>query len=77
MTQDPEAILRRHEDRLMSLPNVQGVGLGERRGEAVTKVFVDRKVAEAGLAPDAIVPKEIEGCPIDVEEIGKVEAITP
>lgn len=77
MTKNLEAVKQRHEDRLMGLPNVQGVGIGERDGEAVIKVFVDKKVPEARLPANAIVPKSIEGCPVDVEEIGDIKAITP
>jgi hypothetical protein len=77
MTKDLEAVLQRHEDRLMSLPNVRGVGIGERDGEAVIKVFVDKKVPEARLSANALVPKSIEGCPVDVEEIGDIKAVTP
>ncbi|WP_197036111.1 hypothetical protein [Fischerella sp. PCC 9605] len=65
---------QKHEDQLMRLPNVTGVGIGEKEGKPVIKVFVERKVPESELQPQEIVPKSIEGCETDVEEIGIVTA---
>jgi hypothetical protein len=64
----------RHEAELLSLPNVTGVGIGERAGKPVIKVFVTRKVPESQLAPDERVPRTLEGHEVDVEAIGVVEA---
>jgi len=69
-----EEVRQRHETRLMSLPNVTGVGIGEKAGRAVIKVFVAHKVPESELRPEHIIPKSIDGCRIDVEEIGTVTA---
>jgi hypothetical protein len=66
----------RHEGWLLSLPNVTGVGIGERAGRPVIKVFVTEKVAASELAPDELVPQSLDGHEIDVEEIGVVEAET-
>lgn len=66
--------LRRHEDDLLSLPNVNGVGIGEREGKTVIKVFVTQKVPEASLAPEDLVPASLDGHEVDVEEIGVIEA---
>lgn len=64
----------RHETELLALPNVIGVGIGERDGKTVIKVFVTGKVPETELAPGERVPPSIEGYEVDVEEIGAVEA---
>ncbi len=69
-----EAVLRKHEDALLAYPNVNGVGIGERAGRPVIKVMVIRKVPESSLPPDQILPKELEGFALDVEEIGEVTA---
>ncbi len=69
-----ETVKQKHEDQLMRLPNVTGVGIGEKEGKPVIKVFVERKVPESELQPQEIVPKSIEGCETDVEEIGIVTA---
>jgi hypothetical protein len=59
---------RRHEDELLDLPNVTGVGIGERGGKPVIKVFVTEQVLESR------VPASIEGYEVDVEEIGVIQA---
>lgn len=69
-----EEARRRHEDELLALPNVTAVGIGERAGEPVIKVYVGRKVPASELAPDERVPASLDGHPVDVEEIGVVEA---
>jgi hypothetical protein len=64
-----------HEGELLALPNVTGVGIGERAGKPVIKVYVSRKVPESTLSPDDRVPASLEGFEVDVEEIGFVEAL--
>ena len=64
----------RHEETLMRLPNVTGVGIGEKGGKEVIKVFVTHKVPESSLQPDEIIPKSLEGHEVDVEDIGTVTA---
>ncbi len=62
----------KYEQRLMQLPNVTGVGVGEKVGKPVIKVFVTRKVDKSSLRPNEVVPKQLEGYQTDVEEIGVV-----
>ncbi|MET4698738.1 hypothetical protein ABIE65_001760 [Constrictibacter sp. MBR-5] len=69
---DTDAILQRHETALMQLPNVQGVGIGEKGGKPAIKVFVSRKVPKGSLAESDVVPTQIEGVPTDVEEVGTI-----
>jgi hypothetical protein len=64
----------RHEDGLLALPNVTGVGIGERGGKAVIKVFVSHKVPKSVLGPNELVPESLEGYEVDVEESGVLEA---
>lgn len=71
---DIEAVLRRHEDELMAYPNVNAVGVGEKSGRSVIKVMVVKKVPEDSLKPDQVLPKELEGFVLDVEEIGEIAA---
>lgn len=73
---DIGSVRKRHEDRLMQLPNVVGVGTGEKMGKEVLKVFVTHKVPESSLRPEDIIPKTLEGCEVDVEEIGEITAQT-
>lgn len=69
-----EAIQKKYEDQLMRLPNVIGVGIGENAGKKVIKVFVTHKVPVSSLQPQELVPKKLEDCETDVEEIGVVTA---
>lgn len=69
-----ESLRQKFEDQLMRLPNVTGVGIGERRGKKVLKVFVTRKVPASALRSEEIVPGTLEGCETDVEEIGVITA---
>ena len=75
------AVRSRHESRLMRYPNVVGVAEGIRvragtpTGEACLVVYVSRKVPAAQLRPDEILPPEIEGVPVDVVEVGRIDAL--
>ena len=73
---DIETIRQKYEDQIMELPNVQGVGIGEKAGTKVIKVFVAQKFPESELQPQEIVPKSLEEYETDVEEIGTVTAQT-
>ncbi len=71
-----EPVKRKHEEHLMRLPNVTGVGIGEKAGKAVIKVFVTQKVPLSALQPEEVIPRMLEGYETDVEEIGVVMAQT-
>jgi hypothetical protein len=61
-----ETALREHDSALRRLPNVTGVGIGEKNGKAVILVFVTQKLPESKLAPVAVIPRAIEGYETDV-----------
>ncbi|GAA1906832.1 hypothetical protein GCM10009837_32960 [Streptomyces durmitorensis] len=65
-----------HEDRLMKLANVTGVGTGrdENSGTDVIVVFVTRKVPRDRLRDEDVVPAVLEGVPVRVLAIGGVDA---
>jgi hypothetical protein len=69
-----------HERALLAKANVLGVGVGLRQSsgasgaEVAVVVLVRRKVPASQLAPQDRIPVEIEGIPVDVQEIGTVEA---
>lgn len=71
---DIESVRQRIEGQVLQLPNVTGVGIGEKDGKPVIKVFVTQKLPESALRPEEIVPKQLEGQQIDVEEIGVLNA---
>ena len=65
-------VLARHESELLRRPNVTGVGIGERAGKEVIKVFVTRKVPTTELGREELIPNALDGIEVDVEEIGFV-----
>jgi hypothetical protein len=74
------AVQEKYEEDLLHKANVEGVGVGlrmragELTDEVVLVVMVTRKVPRTQLAPDDFVPPEIEGVPVDIQEIGHVRA---
>ncbi len=75
------AVRAASETALMQYPNVVGIADGIRmRGGAATGeraliVYVQRKVPEDQLPEGAVLPKQIDGIPVDVVEIGRVDAL--
>jgi hypothetical protein len=69
-----------HEQELLQKANVVGVGVGLRhRGgkftsEPAVVVSVTHKVPRATLDPEDIIPSELDGVPVDVQEIGHIRA---
>ena len=78
VTANPFEVKDRYRDMLLALPNVTGVAVGRKRvdGKDVVaiKVFVNKWVELERLNQEECVPKEIEGIPTDVEEIGRLLA---
>jgi hypothetical protein len=65
---------RRHEDALLNMTNVTGVGTStDDAGRDVIVVFVTRKVPSTHLAVGDV-PEQIEGFPVRVVEIGSPAA---
>ena len=86
MIQDEEferlrAVKALYEDDLMSKANVVGVGIGLRHrggeltGEPAIVVSVVDKVPPSQLAPDDVIPRELDGIPVDVQIVGKPRAL--
>jgi hypothetical protein len=75
-----QTVKRAHEVELMGKANVVGVGVGLRQrgsvrtGEVALVVMVRQKVPRAQLAPADVIPTEIEGVPVDVQEVGEIVA---
>jgi hypothetical protein len=67
-------------DELMLIPHVVGVGIGmrQRDGEYTNEmclvVMVDKKLPIAQLDTDSILPTELDGVGIDVQETGDFSA---
>lgn len=71
----------RYEHRLMRYPNVIGVGVGLRhqRGQVTNEVcivvMVRHKVPPDDLDLNDRLPENLEGIPVDVLEVGDIEAL--
>lgn len=73
-----KAVKDAHLHELLSKPNVIGCGVGFRQvgGEPTDQValvvMVRSKVPAALLAEHERIPAELEGVPVDVQEVGEV-----
>lgn len=74
------AVQAQHAQDLMRYPNVVGVapGFRTRGGQPVDEpclvVYVERKVSASELSSAEILPTEIDGVPVDVVEVGRIQA---
>jgi hypothetical protein len=74
------AIKDTYQNSLLQRPNVVGVGVGlqrkggQRTGKVGLVVLVERKLPKGLLRPEDLIPEEIEGVPVDVKEVGRVDA---
>jgi hypothetical protein len=74
-------VLARHEGWLLRLPNVVGAAVSTRtRGgkpsrERCLVVYVERKVPESELDEGDVLPRELDGIPVDVVEVGRIEPL--
>jgi hypothetical protein len=73
---DAQSARRRHEDRLMALPHVTGVGTqrDDRTGEEFIVVLVTHKMPAAELREQDLVPQELDGIRVRVMEVGEISA---
>ncbi len=75
------AIRAKHEARLLRYPNVVGVTEGTRMragkptGEPALVVLVSGKVPRKALPKSSLLPSELDGVPVDVVEVGPIEAL--
>lgn len=75
------AVKAAHEAELMRKANVVGVGIGLRQrdgqytGELAIVVSVTHKVPPDKLDPGDVIPREIDGIPVDVQVVGTLRAL--
>lgn len=73
-------VKRAYQQELMSKANVVGVGVGyrtrggERTDEVALVVMVSQKLPREKLKPEDVLPREIEGIRVDVQEVGWITA---
>jgi hypothetical protein len=73
-------VKEKFETELLKLEHVVGVGIGLRKkdgiytDEVALVVMVKKKMLEIELAQADLIPQELEGVVVDVQEIGEVRA---
>ena len=71
----------RYEQELMQLPNVVGVGIGfkHKNGQPTDEIAVVVNVSQKKPATDLnkqdLIPPELDGVPVDVQEVGIIRAL--
>jgi hypothetical protein len=85
MSENLEALVtvrKQHEEELLNKPNVTGVGVGwkitdgKKTSEMAIVSLVTKKLPKYQLRAQDLVPKEIEGCKLDVQESGVIRALS-
>lgn len=70
----------KYTDELLQKPHVVGVGLGmaqkdgQPTGEIALVVMVDEKLPAAQLAPEELIPAQLDGVRVDVQTVGTFAA---
>lgn len=73
-------VKQRHEADLLARPGVVGVGIGlrQRGGELTSEVcivvMVQRKHPPEELNSEELLPRALDGVPVDVQEVGEIAA---
>jgi hypothetical protein len=74
------AVRAAYEADLMRKANVVGVGIGlkqvdgQQTEEPAIVVSVTRKLPFPQLRPDDVIPRELDGVPVDVQAVGELRA---
>lgn len=66
-----EQVKEKHENRLLNISGVQGVGIGEESGKSVIMIYVDKKTKSL----IGKIPTQIEGYPVKIEVSGEFHAL--
>ncbi len=64
-------VVRAHTPELMKIPGVVGTGEGEVKGSPAVLVLVSRRTSEV----NRMVPKHLEGYPVEVRVVGDVRPL--
>lgn len=78
--EEARQVKQRYQAKLMNLDNVVGVGIGLRQiagvltDEVALIVMVKKKIEKDLLSLEEIIPEELEGVLVDVQEVGDIQA---
>jgi len=65
-----EQVFNDHQDELVAIPGVSGIGIGSKDGKPAIVVMVERLTP----ALTTSLPRSLEGYPLVVEQSGKIVA---
>jgi hypothetical protein len=74
-------VQQKYMETLLKLPHVVGVGIGfvkrdgVQTGQIGLVVMVDQKLSAQEVDPVDRIPNELDGVPVDVQEIGQPRAV--
>ena len=74
-------VMEMYKEDILAKPNVVGVGVGYKitKGQTTDQLaimtLVSRKLPQVGLLADSVIPRSINGVPIDVLEVGELRAL--
>ena len=75
-----KSVKKKYSAYLLSLPNVEGVGIGlkvsggKKTQKTAIKVFVKQKISRDKLAKSELIPEQLDGFPTDVEVLAPLRA---
>lgn len=75
-TAKAQLVQKKYTEMLLKIPHVMGVAVGLEKkdgaytGDVCLVVMVDKKRSTGDLAPSDVIPKELDGVKVDVQEIG-------
>lgn len=73
-----QAVKQKYQQMLLAKANVVGVGIGyrqhggDRTRDVVLVVMVTQKVPAHLLPADDLIPRELDGIPVDVQAVGEI-----
>lgn len=65
-----DEVVAKHEDELMSIPGVAGIGVSESAGQPVITIMVNQLTPEL----KARLPTNLDGVPTTIDVVGDVRA---
>ena len=75
-TAKAQLVQNKYTEMLLKIPHVVGVAVGLEKksgaytGDVCLVVMVDQKQPASALAPNELIPSELDGVKVDVQEIG-------
>ena len=75
-TAKAQLVQNKYTEMLLKIPHVMGVAIGLQKtngtytGDVCLVVMVDKKHSTSELAPNEVIPSELDGVKVDVQEIG-------